>query len=191
MLLLQKPGSSSTTTRVLKGFFGQAVAACILYKRARKQGHKKAIPCRTKQGHLSSIVLEPYFPLDIEPLDYRQYYQMPPTLIGKAFVPWKQQKAIRQQALKNTKCITAQLQFGRCSLLQTPPPSLLFSMLSSFSVLYIVGLASATCQLCTILEIFLQKNGFLRKTFVMGERSEKYLNFRLKNENSFVIFEMF
>ena len=64
--------------RVLKGFFGQAVAACILYKRARKQGHKKAIPCRTKQGHLSSIVLEPYFPLDIEPLDYHQYYQMPP-----------------------------------------------------------------------------------------------------------------
>ena len=84
MLLLQKPGSSSTTTRVLKGFFGQAVAACILYKRARKQGHKKAIPCRSKQGHLSSIVLEPYFPLDIEPLDYHQYYQMPPTLIVKA-----------------------------------------------------------------------------------------------------------
>ena len=84
MLLLQKPGSSSTTTRVLKGFFGQAVAACILYKRARKQGHKKAIPCRTKQGHLSSIVLEPYFPLDIEPHFTIINIIRCPTLIVKA-----------------------------------------------------------------------------------------------------------
>ena len=99
---------------------------------------------------LSSIVLA----LDIDPyFTIINIIRCPSTLIGKA--AFEALEVVEShKAVEKYKVHYCLATFPRCSL-QTPPPSLLFSMLSSFSVLYIVGLASATCQLCTILESFL------------------------------------
>ena len=89
---------SSTAVRVLKGFFGQAVtAACILYKRrtkrARKQGHKKAIlpkspilACQASNRHLANRSLSRP---QLSWTSYRSLLQLSIILLEKMLLIWK------------------------------------------------------------------------------------------------------